>query len=88
MSLGKSGIGFFLHCMDKVGEPYRILDKENRDVVADEIPIAFLGVELDRKAAHIAGEINRALAADHGGKADKGGGFLTGALEQVSAGLF
>ena len=32
----------------------RLADEEHRRVVADEIPVAFLGVELHREAAHVA----------------------------------
>ena len=42
-----------------------ILDEEYRDVVADQIPVAFLGIELDREAAHIARGIHRTRAAGH-----------------------
>ena len=41
--------------MDEVGELDGILDEENRDVVADQVPVAFLGVKLDGKAAHVRG---------------------------------
>ena len=46
-----------LRCVHEVGKLHRILDEEDGDVVADQIPIAFIGVELDREAADIAGGI-------------------------------
>ena len=61
LRLREGPIGLGLHRMDEVGEFHRILDEEDRDIVADEIPIAFLGVELHREAAHVACEVERAF---------------------------
>src|ERR1019366_219082 len=74
--LRKATIGFHFYGMDKVGEFDGILNEENRDVVADQIPVAFLGVELDRKAAYVARGVDRAGAARDGRYARKHGGFL------------
>ena len=52
-----------LHRMDEIRELHRVLDEEHRDVVADEIPVAFVGVELDGEAAHIARRVGRAAFA-------------------------
>ena len=49
--------------MHEVGELQRVLDEEHRDVVADEIEVAFLRVELRREAAHVARQIDGARAA-------------------------
>ena len=40
--------------VDEIGEFQRIAHEEDRRVIADEIPVAFAGVELQREAAHIA----------------------------------
>ena len=40
--------------MNEIRKLDRILNGEDGDVVADEIEIALVGVEFDRKAAHIA----------------------------------
>ena len=40
--------------MDEVGELVRVAHEEHWRVVADQIPVALLGVELDREAAHVA----------------------------------
>ena len=61
LRLRKGAVGLRLHRVDDVGKLDRVLDEEDRDVVADEVPVAFLGVELDGKAAHVAGEVERAL---------------------------
>ena len=49
-------VGLGLHGVDEVGEFDRVLDEEDRHVVADEIEVAFLRVELDGEAADVAGE--------------------------------
>ena len=76
-----------LHGVDDVGKADRVLNEEHRDVVADDVPVAFLGVELDREAAHVARQVHRALAAGDGREAHEGRRFLAGALEQICAGI-
>ncbi len=58
-----------LNGVNDVRELHRILDEEHRDVVADQIPVAFVGVELDREAAHVARRIGGAAFARDGGEA-------------------
>ncbi len=67
--LRKAAVGLHLHRMDQVGELHRVLDEEDRDVVADQVEVAFLGVELHREAAHVARQVDRAGAAGHGREA-------------------
>ena len=62
-------VRFRLYRMHQVRKLHRILDEEHRDVVAHEIPVAFVGVELDGKAAHVARGVDRAALAGHGGEA-------------------
>ncbi len=83
---GKVAVGLRLDGVDEVGKLDRVLDEEDRNVVADEIPVALLGVELHRKAAHIAREVERALAAGDGREAHERLGLLADALEDVGAG--
>ena len=64
--LRKAPVGLHLHGVDEIGELDRVLDEEDRNVVADEIPVALLGVELDGEAAHVARRVDRAGAAGHG----------------------
>ena len=52
--------------MNQVGKLDRILDEEHGDVVADQIPVAFVAVELDGEAAHIARRVLRALGTGDG----------------------
>ena len=58
-----------LHRMDQVGKLDRVLDEEHRHVVADEVPHAFVGIELDREAAHVARRVGRAARAGDGREA-------------------
>ena len=53
-----------LHRVDEVGELDAVLDEEDRDVVADEVEVALVGVELGREAAHVARRVGRAARAD------------------------
>ena len=83
---GKPAVGRLLHRVDEVGELDGVLDEEHRDVVADEIPVALLGVELDGEAADVAGQVERALVAGDGREAHEHRGPLAGPLEQVGSG--
>jgi len=46
--------------MDQIRELDGVLDEEHRYVVADQIEVAIFGVELGRKAAHVARQIRGA----------------------------
>jgi hypothetical protein len=52
--------------MVEVGEPQRIAVEEHRRVVADDIPIAFLSIELQREAPNVALGIGGAAFAGDG----------------------
>ena len=53
-----------LEGMDHVGELDRIADEEDIEVIADEIPIAILGIELDGEAARIAQRLRGMATVD------------------------
>src|SRR5687767_6770643 len=57
--------------MDQVWKLHRVLNEEDRDVVADKIPVTFIGVELHGEAAHISGGVGRATLAKDGREADE-----------------
>ena len=57
------------HRVNEVGELHRILDEEHGDIVAHEIPVALVGVELHRETAHVARRVGGAALAGHGGEA-------------------
>ena len=67
--LREAAIGLHLHRMDEVGEFHRVLDGEHRQVVADQVEVAFLRVELDREAANVARRVHAAGTAGDRGEA-------------------
>jgi hypothetical protein len=68
--------------VDQIREFDRILDEEDRDIVADQIPIALARVEFDREAAHVARRIDRARAAGDGREAHEDLGLFALALKR------
>src|ERR1019366_9237294 len=74
--LWKATVGLHLYGMDEVGEFDGILDEENRDVVADQVPVAFLSVKLDGKSAYVTRGIYRTRAACDGRYTSKHGRLL------------
>ncbi len=85
LRLGKAAVRGLLDGVDEVGELDRVLDEEHRDVVADEIPVAFLRVELDGEAADVTGEVERSLVPGNRREAHEHRCSFAGALEQVGA---
>ena len=85
LRLREAAVGLLLGRVNEVGKLDGVLDEEDRDVVADDVPVALFGIELHRKAAHIARKVCRALVACNRREADKGGRFFAGALENVGA---
>ncbi|MNO73044.1 hypothetical protein D3C76_640030 [compost metagenome] len=79
-------VGLRLHRMNEIGKLDRILDEEHRHVIADQVEIAFLGVELDRESAHVADRIGGATRALHRGKADEHRSALAGRGEKARLG--
>src|SRR5271154_6844573 len=61
--------------MDQVRKFHRVLNEENRNIVADQIEISFGCVELDSKPSHIACQIARSALSCHSGKPHKNGSF-------------
>ena len=72
----------------QVGEFARVAQEEHGRVVADHIPVAFFGIELQRKAADIAFRIGCAALACHGGETGEHLGFLADFAEDFGAGVF
>ena len=57
-------VWFRLDGMNEVRELDRILDKEDRHIVADEIEVSFLGIKLDGEATHVPREVGRTARSD------------------------
>lgn len=70
------GLRMALLGVDELGELVGVAHEEHRGVVAHQVPVALLGVELQRKAPHVPFRIRRAALAGHGGEAQKRLGFL------------
>ncbi len=83
LCLRKAAVRLLLSGVSQVWKFDRVLDEEHRDVVADDVPIALLGVELDGEAAHVAREVGRALVAGDSREPHEGFGLLARPLEQI-----
>ena len=75
-------VRFRLRGMHEIGELHRILDEEDRDVVADQIPVALVGIELDREAADISRRVGGPAFSQHGGEAHEDGRLLAGLCKE------
>src|SRR5260370_35303978 len=62
--------------MVEVREPQRVAEEEDRRVVADDVPVALLGIELEGGAADVAFRIGRAALAGDGREAREHGRLL------------
>src|SRR4029453_17209418 len=71
LRLGDLAVGVRLAGVDDVRELDRVLDEEHRDVVADQVEGALVGIELGREAAGVAGRVGRSPGAEHGGEPDE-----------------
>ena len=78
LGLGDLSVRVRFGRMDDVGELQRILDEEDREVVAHEVEDAVGGVELRREPTRVACDVGRSAGADDRGEAgeDFGHGVL------------
>ncbi|MND87604.1 hypothetical protein D3C80_796070 [compost metagenome] len=81
------GLWMTLLGVNEVRELQRITHEENWRVVANQIPIAFFGVELQCKAAHIALGISCTLLTGNSREASQHWGFGT-RLQRLGLGVF
>ena len=70
------------------GKLQRIAQEEDRGVVAHEVPVAGIGVELDGEAADVALGIRRAAFSGHGREAHEARGLLADLGEDRRPGVF
>src|ERR1700722_9780794 len=68
--------------MDEVRKLHRVLNEEDRNIVADQVPVAFIGIELDRESPHVACSVDRAALASDSGKPHEDRRALPGRLER------
>jgi hypothetical protein len=64
--LGIAAVWLHFDRMNEIGKLDGILDEEDRNVVADEVEVALVGIEFDREAAHVAGHVPCPRAAGNG----------------------
>ncbi len=76
-----------LHRMVEVRELERVAQEEDRCVVANKVPVALLGVELNRGAADIALRVGRAALAGHRREAQEEVGLLADRREELGLGV-
>lgn len=69
--------------VNEVRELGGITDKEDGRVVANNVEIAFLGVELESKTTGITGSIRAALLAAYSGETSKHGSLLANFTEEL-----
>jgi hypothetical protein len=81
------GLGIALHRMVQVRELQRIAQEEDRRVVADHVPVAFLGIEFDGEAADVAFGVGRAALTGDGGEAGEHVGLLAHLGQELGAGV-
>ena len=72
-----------VHSLTRLG--LRDRDEEHGDVVADDVPIALLGVELHGEAAHVSREVSRAFISCDRRETHEGGRLLARALEETAS---
>jgi hypothetical protein len=75
-----------LNGMNQIWELDGILNKENRNIVANNIEIAFVSVEPDSKAVNVSGSICGAPTSCNRGEADEGWGLLVGSIQERGTG--
>ncbi|MNF54933.1 hypothetical protein D3C84_363770 [compost metagenome] len=73
--------------VDKVWKLQWITNEEHGGIVANDVPVAFLGVELQGEPARITLGIGRTTLATHGGKPQESRGLLANCLKQLRAGV-
>ena len=79
-------IGMRLTRMDDVGELDAVLDEEHGHVVADEVEVSFVGVELHREPTGVADGVRGTAGPEHRGEATEDVGLLALGSEEVGLG--
>ena len=88
LGLRKAAIRFLLDRMNHIRKANCVLNEENRNVVAHQIPVAFLRINFDRKSSDVACQVKRAFVARYRRKPNEGRRFFSCPLKEVRAGIF
>ena len=81
-----AGVGQTQLRVDEVGELHRVAHEKDRRVVADDVVVALLGVELDGEAAHVAVRVGGALVGGHDREAQEQRRALANIVEEGGLG--
>src|SRR5207302_824076 len=81
------GSGMPLLGVNEVRKLQRIAHEENRRIVADQVPVAFFGIEAQREAAYVALGLGGAALARHRRKAQESFGRFA-LLQHLGLGVF
>lgn len=73
--------------MNKVGEFVRVADEEHGGVVADEIPVAFFGIELNGESTNVAFSIGGAAFSGDRRESEEGFSLFADMREDVGFGV-
>lgn len=73
LGLRDFSIGLRLGSMNDIWELHCVLYKENRYIIADNVPVALVSVKFNRKATNVADSVCTATAAEDSGEAEKDG---------------
>lgn len=71
--------------VDQVGEADGVLDKEDGDVVADNVKVSFVSVEAGSEPVDIASGISTAAGTSNGREPDEDGSLLSSSTEEGSS---
>src|SRR6266481_2923169 len=82
------GLRVALLSVNEVTEFQRITDEEDGSVVADQVPVTFLRVELDREAARVTRRIGGTFLTPNGRESNHDIRLLTNRSEDRSLGVF
>ena len=85
--IAQVGARVTLHHVVEIGELERVAQIEHRGVVADQVPVALLGVETHGEAADVSLCIRRATLTGDGGEAQEHIGLLADLGEDLRPGV-
>ena len=61
--------------VNEIWELYGVLDEEDGNVIAHDVPVALFGIEFDGEATDVSNSIGTAAAAQNGGETHEDGRF-------------
>ena len=86
LSLRDFVVRFWLDRMDEIRELDRLLDEEDGDVIANDVPVAFFGVEFGGETSNVSDSVCASSATLDGREANKGWCSARGVGQHPSGG--